>query len=100
METLPLARTIGDTVILTNGNFLIVNGAASGIVRWQIARNPVLSPVIYRPIAYLILDSSYKPRMSYPECTTKQRFYSEMVMFSLVVAIQMSFTTSPEFFSQ
>uniref|UniRef100_A0A1S3Y5N5 WSC domain-containing protein ARB_07867-like n=1 Tax=Nicotiana tabacum TaxID=4097 RepID=A0A1S3Y5N5_TOBAC len=49
IETMPLARTMGDMVILPNGNVLIINGAASGTAGWQIARNPVLSPVIYRP---------------------------------------------------
>ncbi|XP_060194561.1 aldehyde oxidase GLOX1-like [Lycium barbarum] len=49
METMPLARTMGDMVILPNGNVMIVNGAAAGTAGWQIARNPVLSPVIYRP---------------------------------------------------
>ncbi|XP_049392029.1 aldehyde oxidase GLOX1-like [Solanum stenotomum] len=49
METMPLARTMGDMVILPNGNVLIVNGAAAGTAGWGIARNPVLSPVIYRP---------------------------------------------------
>ncbi|CAN4093946.1 unnamed protein product [Withania somnifera] len=49
METMPLARTMGDMVILPNGNVLIVNGAASGTAGWQIARNPVFNLVIYRP---------------------------------------------------
>ncbi|KAM3341712.1 aldehyde oxidase GLOX1-like [Capsicum galapagoense] len=49
METMPLARTMGDMVILPNGNVLIINGATSGAAGWGIARNPVLSPVIYRP---------------------------------------------------
>ncbi|KAM3236996.1 aldehyde oxidase GLOX-like [Capsicum annuum] len=49
METMPLPRTMGDMVILPDGNVLIINGAASGTAGWQIARNPVLSPVIYRP---------------------------------------------------
>nr|XP_016436964.1 PREDICTED: WSC domain-containing protein ARB_07867-like [Nicotiana tabacum] len=49
MEKMPLARTMGDMVILPNGNVLIINGAAAGTAGWQIARKPVLSPVIYRP---------------------------------------------------
>ncbi|KAM3237002.1 hypothetical protein P3L10_012031 [Capsicum annuum] len=48
MDTMPLPRTIGDMVILPNGNVLIINGAVSGTAGWQTARNPVLSPVIYR----------------------------------------------------
>ncbi|CAN4122941.1 unnamed protein product [Withania somnifera] len=49
VETMPLARTMGDMVILPNGNVMIVNGAAAGTAGWGIARNPVFSPVIYRP---------------------------------------------------
>ncbi|PHT48255.1 hypothetical protein CQW23_12463 [Capsicum baccatum] len=49
METMPLARTMGDMVILPNSNVLIINGAASGTAGWRIARNPVSSQVIYRP---------------------------------------------------
>ncbi|KAK4351908.1 hypothetical protein RND71_027426 [Anisodus tanguticus] len=49
METMPLARTMGDMVILPNGNILIINGAAVGAAGWEIGRSPVLSPMIYQP---------------------------------------------------
>ncbi|CAN4095436.1 unnamed protein product [Withania somnifera] len=49
METMPLARTMGDMVILPNGNVLIINGAATGTAGWELGRDPVLNPVIYRP---------------------------------------------------
>ncbi|KAF3957526.1 hypothetical protein CMV_017471 [Castanea mollissima] len=49
METMPLARVMGDMTLLPNGNVLIINGAASGTAGWESGRNPVLNPVIYRP---------------------------------------------------
>ncbi|XP_059281531.1 aldehyde oxidase GLOX1-like [Lycium ferocissimum] len=49
METMPLARTMGDMMILPNGNILIINGAASGTAGWELGRSPVLSPVTYHP---------------------------------------------------
>ncbi|PHT51263.1 hypothetical protein CQW23_11010 [Capsicum baccatum] len=49
METMPVARTMGDMVILPNGDVLIVNGAGAGTAGWELGRSPVLSPVIYRP---------------------------------------------------
>ncbi|XP_006342231.1 galactose oxidase-like [Solanum tuberosum] len=58
IETMLLPRTMGDMVILPNGNVLIVNGAATGTAGWGIARSPVLSPVIYRPDN--LLDSRFE----------------------------------------
>ncbi|MCE3214602.1 hypothetical protein HAX54_052855 [Datura stramonium] len=49
METMPLARTMGDMIILPNGDVLIVNGAAAGTAGWELGRSPILNPVIYRP---------------------------------------------------
>ncbi|XP_073295929.1 aldehyde oxidase GLOX1-like [Primulina huaijiensis] len=49
METMPMGRVMGDMVLLPNGNVLIINGAASGTAGWELGRNPVLNPVIYRP---------------------------------------------------
>ncbi|KAK4354422.1 hypothetical protein RND71_026616 [Anisodus tanguticus] len=69
METMPLARTMGDMVILPNGNVLIINGAASGTAGWQISRNPVLSPVIYRP------DSPFDSRFEVQNPNTIPRMY-------------------------
>ncbi|CAN4122942.1 unnamed protein product [Withania somnifera] len=68
METMPLARTMGDMVILPNGNVLIINGATSGTAGWEIARNPVLSPLIYRPdnlpgSRFEVQNSNAIPRM-------------------------------------
>ncbi|KAL6504729.1 hypothetical protein OROHE_023487 [Orobanche hederae] len=49
IETMPSARVMGDMVLLPNGDVLIINGAGSGTAGWELARDPVLSPVIYRP---------------------------------------------------
>ncbi|KAF5740824.1 galactose oxidase [Tripterygium wilfordii] len=49
METMPLARVMGDMTLLPNGHVLIINGAAAGSAGWELGRKPVLSPVLYRP---------------------------------------------------
>ncbi|KQJ89217.1 aldehyde oxidase GLOX [Brachypodium distachyon] len=49
MEEMPLRRVMGDMVLLPTGDVLIINGAASGTAGWELARDPVLSPVLYRP---------------------------------------------------
>ncbi|XP_062098521.1 aldehyde oxidase GLOX-like [Humulus lupulus] len=49
MEDMPIARVMGDMVLLPNGNVLIINGGSSGTAGWEFGRDPVLSPVVYRP---------------------------------------------------
>ncbi|XP_071728246.1 aldehyde oxidase GLOX-like [Rutidosis leptorrhynchoides] len=49
METMPLARVMGDMLLLPNGHVLIINGGSAGAAAWEIGRDPVLTPVIYRP---------------------------------------------------
>ncbi|KAK1422266.1 hypothetical protein QVD17_25257 [Tagetes erecta] len=49
MEAMPMARVMGDMVMLPNGHVLLINGALSGVAGWDLGRNPVLHPVIYRP---------------------------------------------------
>ncbi|KAK9071311.1 hypothetical protein SSX86_009879 [Deinandra increscens subsp. villosa] len=49
METMPLARVMGDMLLLPNGDILIINGASAGVAGWELARDPVLSPIIYGP---------------------------------------------------
>lgn len=49
METMPVARVMGDMVLLPTGDVLIINGASAGSAGWELGRNPTLSPVIYRP---------------------------------------------------
>ncbi|PSR99616.1 Aldehyde oxidase [Actinidia chinensis var. chinensis] len=49
METMPLARVMGDMVLLPNRDVLIINGASAGTAGWEVGRDPVLKPIIYRP---------------------------------------------------
>ncbi|KAK4428867.1 Aldehyde oxidase GLOX [Sesamum alatum] len=68
MDTMPLARVMGDMVLLPNGNVLIINGASSGTAGWDLARNPVLTPLIYRPnnpigMRFEAQNSTLIPRM-------------------------------------
>ncbi|GAB4850373.1 hypothetical protein Ancab_029678 [Ancistrocladus abbreviatus] len=49
METMPLARVMGDMLLLPNGNVIIIKGAAKGVAGWELGRDPVLNPVIYKP---------------------------------------------------
>ncbi|KAI3761244.1 hypothetical protein L1987_51656 [Smallanthus sonchifolius] len=49
MESMPLARVMGDMLLLPNGDVLIINGASAGVAGWEFGRDPVLSPVVYRP---------------------------------------------------
>ncbi|XP_004291826.1 PREDICTED: galactose oxidase-like [Fragaria vesca subsp. vesca] len=48
METMPLARVMGDMTLLANGDVLIINGAGQGTAGWELGRNPVLNPVVYK----------------------------------------------------
>ncbi|KAF2298056.1 hypothetical protein GH714_008344 [Hevea brasiliensis] len=49
MEEMPMNRVMGDMIMLPTGDVLIINGAAKGTAGWNSAREPVLSPVLYRP---------------------------------------------------
>ncbi|XP_059637551.1 aldehyde oxidase GLOX-like [Cornus florida] len=68
MEKMPMARVMGDMVLLPNGNVLIINGGAQGTAGWENGRNPVLKPAIYRPdqqngFRFEIENPSTIPRM-------------------------------------
>lgn len=68
MEEMPIGRVMGDMLLLPTGDVLIINGAGSGTAGWELARDPVLTPVLYRPeqIAgrrFLTLRASTVPRM-------------------------------------
>ncbi|MBA0565798.1 hypothetical protein Golob_010655 [Gossypium lobatum] len=74
METMPLARVMGDMILLPNGKVLLINGAGSGSAGWELGQNPVLSPVLYRPDK--IIGSRFKtqnpttiPRMYHSSAT-------------------------------
>ena len=49
-----MARVMGDMLLLPNGRVLIVNGASPGVAGWELGRNPVLSPLTYRPNNQLV----------------------------------------------
>ena len=51
MESMPVARTMGDMLFLANGEVLIINGAQNGCQGWGNAANPTLSPIVYSPSA-------------------------------------------------
>ncbi|CAD6257990.1 unnamed protein product [Miscanthus lutarioriparius] len=53
IEEMPMARVMGDMVLLPTGDVLIVNGAAAGTAGWELGRDPVTRPVLYRPDASL-----------------------------------------------
>ena len=47
VETMPKGRVMGDMLLLPDGNVLLINGAGSGTAGWELARDPVLAPVVY-----------------------------------------------------
>ncbi|XP_047336446.1 aldehyde oxidase GLOX-like [Impatiens glandulifera] len=49
VETMPYSRVMGDMLLLPNGHVLIINGAGTGTAGWEYGRDPVFSPVVYRP---------------------------------------------------
>ncbi|GKE01761.1 aldehyde oxidase GLOX-like protein [Tanacetum coccineum] len=68
METMPLARVMGDMLLLPTGHVLIINGASAGVAGWELGRNPVLSPVIYQAnnkagSRFEVQNPSKRPRM-------------------------------------
>ncbi|XP_022766515.1 aldehyde oxidase GLOX-like [Durio zibethinus] len=69
METMPLARVMGDMILLPNGKVLLINGAGSGSAGWKLSRNPVLSPVLYLP------DNENGSRFETQNPTTIPRLY-------------------------
>ncbi|KAA8528715.1 hypothetical protein F0562_036070 [Nyssa sinensis] len=69
METMPLARVMGDMVLLPTGDVLIINGGSAGTAGWEYGRNPVFQPVIYRP------NSPIGSRFEVQNPTTIPRMY-------------------------
>ncbi|OMO75317.1 hypothetical protein COLO4_26186 [Corchorus olitorius] len=69
METMPMARVMGDMKLLPNGQVLLINGASSGSAGWEQGRDPVLSPVLYRP------DNAVGSRFETQNPTTIPRMY-------------------------
>ncbi|KAI3939115.1 hypothetical protein MKX01_001983 [Papaver californicum] len=68
MEDMPFGRIMGDMVMLPIGDALIINGAQSVIQGFELATNPCLHPVLYRPsepvgLQFMTLNPSTVPRM-------------------------------------
>lgn len=49
METMPIARIMGDMILTPDANVLIINGAGKGSQGWGYASDPVYTPVTYYP---------------------------------------------------
>ncbi|WOG91962.1 hypothetical protein DCAR_0311217 [Daucus carota subsp. sativus] len=49
MEKMPMARVMGDMVLLPDANVLIINGGSKGTAGWEVGRDPVFTPVLYKP---------------------------------------------------
>ncbi|XP_062018759.1 aldehyde oxidase GLOX1-like [Rosa rugosa] len=69
MENMPLARVMGDMTLLANGDVLITNGAGLGTAAWELGREPVLNPVVYKP------DNAVGSRFEKQNPTTIPRMY-------------------------
>ncbi|KAK7390477.1 hypothetical protein VNO78_25783 [Psophocarpus tetragonolobus] len=68
MEDMPFGRIMGDMVMLPNGDVLIINGAMSGTQGFEMASNPCLNPVLYRPdqpvgLRFMVLNPGSVPRL-------------------------------------
>lgn len=68
MEDMPYGRIMGDMVMLPNGDVLVINGAMSGTQGFELARNPCLNPVLYRPeepvgLRFMVLNPGSVPRL-------------------------------------
>ncbi|XP_057962357.1 aldehyde oxidase GLOX [Malania oleifera] len=68
MEKMPMARVMGDMLLLPTGDVIIINGAESGTAGWEDGRDPVTRPVVYRPSRevnrrFSVMDPSSRPRM-------------------------------------
>ncbi|KAK9009332.1 hypothetical protein V6N11_035873 [Hibiscus sabdariffa] len=64
-----MARVMGDMILLPDGNVLLINGAWSGSAGWEQGREPVLTPVLYRP------DNGIGSRFETQNPTTIPRMY-------------------------
>ncbi|CAN8244129.1 unnamed protein product [Cochlearia groenlandica] len=67
-EMMPTPRIMSDTVILPNGDVLLVNGAKRGCSGWGYGKDPAFAPILYKPHAargkrFTQLAASTIPRM-------------------------------------
>ncbi|KAL3640677.1 hypothetical protein CASFOL_015645 [Castilleja foliolosa] len=68
MEDMPFGRIMGDMVILPTGDALIINGAQAGTQGFELASEPCLFPLLYRPdqpvgLRFMTLNPGSVPRM-------------------------------------
>ncbi|KAM5561478.1 aldehyde oxidase GLOX [Rosa sericea] len=68
MEEMPIPRAMGDMLILPNGDVLILNGVGLGTAGWELGRDPVTTPVVYRPSElperrFRVMAESKRPRL-------------------------------------
>ncbi|XP_047961418.1 aldehyde oxidase GLOX [Salvia hispanica] len=68
MENMPFGRIMGDMVMLPSGDVLIINGAQAGTQGFELASQPCLFPVLYRPdqpvgLRFMTLNPGTVPRM-------------------------------------
>lgn len=67
-ELMPSRRTMGDSLILPNGQILFINGAQKGTAAWWDADEPNYTPVLYSPekpkgLRFKVLKASQIARM-------------------------------------
>ncbi|KAL6987680.1 (methyl)glyoxal oxidase [Sarracenia purpurea var. burkii] len=68
MEDMPFGRIMGDMVMLPTGDVLIINGAQAGTQGFELASNPCMYPLLYRPtqplgLRFMTLNPGSVPRM-------------------------------------
>ncbi|GLT92607.1 hypothetical protein SLE2022_104380 [Rubroshorea leprosula] len=68
MEDMPFGRIMGDMVMLPTGDALIINGAQAGTQGFELASDPCLYPVLYRPdqpvgLRFMTLNPGTVPRL-------------------------------------
>lgn len=68
MEGMPFGRIMGDMVMLPTGDVLIINGAQAGTQGFELASEPCLYPLLYRPeqpvgLRFMTLNPGSIPRM-------------------------------------
>ncbi|XP_050214664.1 aldehyde oxidase GLOX [Mercurialis annua] len=68
MESMAFGRIMGDMVMLPTGEVLIINGAQAGTQGFELASNPCLNPLLYRPdqplgLRFMTLNPGTIPRL-------------------------------------
>ncbi|XP_047176705.1 aldehyde oxidase GLOX1-like [Vigna umbellata] len=73
-ELMPSGRTMGDLLVLPNGELLLINGATRGTSAWWDADMPNYTPVLYKPeepkgLRFTVLKPSTIARMYHSTST-------------------------------